>query len=147
MTGEPSTIDIRVRRAQPADLPFIMRSWLESYGRGSPHTVLIPKLEFFPGHREIIDELLARDGCQLLVACDNEDHQVLLGFICTELTDICHYAYVKKTFRRLGIAGMLAAVAGLVNPIKASHWSYDAARVSSSSKIYKIIFNPYKIRG
>ncbi len=131
----------RYRLAGADDLPFIMRSWLESYGRGSPHTVLIPKPMFFAGHRKVVEALLRDPSCQTWVACDAEDPSILLGFISGEPPTHAHYVYVKRAFRRQGIARGLADALGLRGEILASHWTYDAQRLDLHTR--SLLFNPY----
>jgi hypothetical protein len=89
MTDAP----FRIRDARPSDRAFVSHAWVESY-----RARLMSKVE------KEISKLV--HGSRVLVACDNSDDDLLLGFV--SMSDrALHYAYVKEPLRGEGIARAL----------------------------------------
>lgn len=84
------------------DLPFIYNSWLKDY-RGSDFAKFINDKDFFTYHHILIEEIIKRPSSDILIACDPEDSNVIYGWVCVEAQTTLHYAYVKASFRGLGI--------------------------------------------
>lgn len=105
-----------IRTMTEADKAFVLDAWL----RSSAELPWLDKVEddgHLEGFGQVVCALSKRD--QVLVACDDEDHDVLHGFVafdpCSDTSEGCvDYVYVKRGMRRLGVCRDLleAASAG-----------------------------------
>lgn len=105
---ETQKLPIRIRAATEEDVSFIFNSWLKSY-RDSQFAKQITNTIYFAQQHKLIEKLL--ETCQVFVACNSTNPGDLYGYICFEKVDsiyVLHYIYVKHTYRKLGIAKMLA---------------------------------------
>ena len=96
-----------IRQARVSDIQFLTSSWLKSY-RNAAAVRGVPNSVYFFYHHKLLEELLSR--CTVLIYCYPDNQDQILGYVCAEVFDsalVVHYAYVKKTFRRLGIAKAL----------------------------------------
>lgn len=129
------------------DLAFLYDSWLESYRR-SDFARRVKKENYFVWHRLMIDQALKRPSTTVYVANYKGEEDVILGYMVTELLNgerrIVHYAYVKKPFRRQGLASLLFQVAEVQSPFIITHWTWDADPIIES-KISKITYDPYRV--
>jgi len=133
---------IRIRKAEASDVGFIFSSWLKSY-RDSFFAQNITTTIFYSEHHKVIERLLK--GCDVYVACNDNDVSELYGFICGERIEglfVLHYVYVKQMYRSLGIATML------LNTY--SHDSSTAALYTHHNKVsqklaakYNLVHSPY----
>jgi GNAT superfamily N-acetyltransferase len=99
---------IEFRPVQPADVRFVVDSWLRSY-RMSPWAGVIPNHRWFDVMHESVSELLAR-GAKLLVACNKDAPDQILGWVCHEKVrggTCIHFVYTKEIVRRRGVASEL----------------------------------------
>lgn len=101
---------LQIRPATASDLPFILDSWCRSF-RDSPYAGVIRNDDFHRVQRSTIAGLLGR-GARVLVAAEPTTGRIL-GWLAHEGTELLHYAYVKRPFRRLGVARRLLEAAGL----------------------------------
>lgn len=101
----------KIRPSTKEDVSFVMDSWLRSF-RKSPYSGVVPRNLYVQVYSECIRQLLAR-GARLMVACNPEAPEQILGFICYESPGVLHYVYVKELYRDSGIAKSLVAYAGL----------------------------------
>ena len=102
MTNQPT-----FRAAGVEDIAFLTNSWLESY-RHAPSVRGVPNKVYYYYHHKLLEELLTR--CTVLICCYPDNPNQILGYVCAELYDtalVIHYVYVKKTFRKFGIAKSL----------------------------------------
>lgn len=131
-----TNIPITLRPAVDSDLSFFFSSTLQSYFYSSP-TIrgLLPSV-YYPAHKALLYKLLARS--KLEMACSAEDLNIILGFALTEGLDV-HYMYVKRAFRRFGIARELLRNIGY--SFQASHWTDDLNAIARHKP--GIVFNPY----
>lgn len=106
MTSEWTT-----RPAKPEDLNFIYSSWQKSYQCDSYFGNSARKSIFFENYPSIVDSILARPNVDVVVACLNDNPNVILGYLVFELENILHYCFVKECWRRAGIARGLVAAA------------------------------------
>ncbi len=96
------TDPIRLRPGAPGDIPFVMRTWLDSY-RHSAWARQLGEL-YYPTHRLIVEAILKRG--RLLVACAAADEDTIAGWACTE-ADVIHFVFVKPDCRGAGLARRL----------------------------------------
>jgi hypothetical protein len=103
--------EVLYRAATPADVPFILDSWMKSW-RKSPWAGTLPNNRFFAITRESIEQLIAR-GSTFEVASSHTKPDHILGWICHELTTdseprtVIHYLYVKDPYLKSNIARTL----------------------------------------
>ncbi len=117
------TAAFAIRAGRPADHPFVFARWVRSY-EGSRWADAMPLPLFQEGHHRLIAALLAREGVRLLVACDPQDENTILGWAVLE-PGVLHYVFVKEGVRRLGIG--TALIASLSRPFRYSHQTDDFA--------------------
>jgi len=133
------------RNATPEDLPFVLNSWVESYGVGSPMTVHIPKSIFYPAQRMMIMRLM-RDLHDLRIACLADDPAVIVGFIMARHRNVLDYIYVKEHFRRMGVARAMVADLGIdMNDCLCTHHTYKS--IMLAPKWRGLQYNPYLLFG
>ena len=132
------------------ELGFVYDSWTRAVARdsiwhpnvgkrGVARTPVPPSLSLHY-HDITLKKLLPK--CTLLSACDPDDVDVILGYICFE-PDVLHFVYVKGGFRRMGIGGRLLGVAGidLSGDIVVSHRTEHLFKCWSG---VKWLWNPYR---
>lgn len=99
-----------VRRADADDAAFVFSYWLRDYYEHSAFAKGIDKTLFMHLHHLLLERIIARSVIHIV--CDVEDPSVCYGFICAE-GPVLHYIFVKRRFRRLGLARRLLREAGL----------------------------------
>lgn len=92
------------RGAGYADEAFVYATWLRSLYYGNSTFRKIDKDRFFKTYPNVIKALLTRSNVD--VVCLEDDPEVLLGYAVYE-GEALHFLYVKKAWRKLGIARML----------------------------------------
>ena len=120
---------ILVREAKATDESFIYATWLRSY-RNSEFARHQENDKYYWRQHDLIEKLMK--GNQVNVAVIDESPDVVLGWACGR-NGLLHYSYVKKAFRRLGIAKKLVTPwnAGayshrtLMAPLLMKHALYD----------------------
>ena len=100
-----------IRRASGEDAAFVFAYWLQDYFERSRFAKGISKTDFMRFHHLVLERVIARSV--VYVACDTEAPEVAYGFIVVEGDATLHYLYVKRRFRRQGVAAALMAAAGL----------------------------------
>lgn len=137
--------EVEVRQGCEADIPFIFSTWLRSYRDNSFFAKRIKNSIFFDGHHKVIEHLLQKPGLQVLVAHAGSDANTIFGYLVTEpAAKVVHFAYVKKSFRRLGIAKALLDHFGAdLNECQFTHWTFDLDSILP--KFPLITYNPYAL--
>ena len=134
---------IEVREAKLEDLPFIYSTWLRSYRHASQFAKKLTNETFYEMHHKVIDAFIARGGLVFVAHPPNEPG-VILGYICVEPNQpLVQYIYVKKAFRRMGIAKKLYTERNMQNNVVFTHWTTDTDWIIK--KLTKFIYNPYLI--
>lgn len=160
--------NITFRNPTPSDLNFIRSSWRNSFADGPwcnhPKTnVPLEGIVEYRGkpvfqearhllqsvydmeHEEIMSRLIIHSmhnyGIKLAVKDD-----VILGWACTDGSDVVHFIYVKKDFRRQGLASLLLKELGFSadKPTAFTH----RTRVSDNlchrnGPLHSWFYNPY----
>lgn len=96
--------NVTIRAAQESDLPFIFSTWLKGLYHGNEFFSLINKEAYFSNYHAVVTQILMRSTVQ--VACLIEDPDVVLGYSVSKGGTL-HWVFVKKAWRKLGIAKML----------------------------------------
>lgn len=135
-------LPIRIRAATEEDTSFIFNSWLKSF-RDSAFAKQITNTIYFAQQHKLIEDLLK--SCQVFVACSASNPGELYGYICCEQVDgiyVFHYVYVKHTYRKLGIAKMLAYHTDFCEEM-ASMYTHAAKNSEYLAGRFKVIYCPY----
>lgn len=125
----------------PGELGFIFDSWLRSQWHAEAKRRLDPEV-FYPAQRKRIGKCLERSS--VLIAMSPAAPDEALGYAVHESMlggTILHWLYVKKPFRRLGIARCLLDLAQRTGPASLSHSHKGDAR--SKRLLRRSTFNPY----
>lgn len=122
-------MEVTIRPMAEEDYNFVIQSWLKSYKHNSYFCKRIRDNIYYKYHHQVITRILARDNCKVLIAADPEDSKVILGYLVYESfqgKELVHYAYIKTSFRGLGIGGALLR-SSTINPFESlfSHWTKD----------------------
>lgn len=108
-----SATPFHIRAGTPADVAFVLGNWLNNHRRESPWAHRVTDDVYFGEYRPIIVALVQQS--QVLVA--HADDGSLLGEIVfqpeTPMGPACHWVYVLKPFRKLGIGRALLEASGL----------------------------------
>jgi hypothetical protein len=136
----------KVRPAYLEDVPFIFATWLRSYRHSSTFAKKISNEIYYSRHHLVIDLILKREGSKVLVAHPEEDPDIILGYVVTEVqadgAEVVHYTYVKKSFRRMGIAEGLWKELDKSKDYAFTHYTTDAEWLT---KKYNLTYDPYRI--
>ncbi len=133
---------IYLRDATEADVGFIFNSWLKSF-RSSNFCKYVDNSIYFQGHHTVVEKLLKRSTTK--IACDPAKPEEIYGYITYETIDgiFClHYAYVKHTFRNLGIFKSLLAASGFTSDSAGIH-SHSTNVCANWGAKFKLIYHPY----
>lgn len=140
---------ILVRKAVQSDVAFIQATWLRSFRSGAM-VRHVPNRLYYAYHHLILDELLPK--AIILIACDEEDPDTILGYIVAELVDtalVIHFMYVKKPFRLFGIARRLVEL--LIKSeqppaVMYTHYTSVIGHIRGDNKDHEVtkwVYNPY----
>lgn len=119
------------------DRPFLFSSWLHSYFDSDATQGVNPRM-YYEGQHRLIESVLAA-GAEVRLAVSKDDPDTIIGWLCLSEGWV-HYAYVKQTFRRSGIAKALLGDPGPIEGFTQrtqickrlqipSHWKYDPYRI------------------
>jgi hypothetical protein len=135
--------NIEIREANLDDLPFIYSTWLRSYRYASQFAKKLSNAIFYEMHHKVIDGFISRGG-RVSVAHPVGEPGVILGYICVEANQpLIQYVYVKKSFRKLGIAKSLYNAQKIPSEAIFTHWTSDTDWIIK--KINTLTYNPYLI--
>jgi GNAT superfamily N-acetyltransferase len=137
-----------LRAGVDGDRPFVFRSWINSH-RESALARSMRAYDHDHGLHGLIVELLERRGARLVVACATEAPSVILGWAVVTDPDALHYVFVKRPFRRQGIASALLGDIPTIrdgrDELRFSHMTADFAPLSRAHPRWA--FNPYAAIG
>lgn len=133
---------IRLRPATESDVPFIFNSWLRC-NRHSTNTRGCENPVYFAQHHKLIEGLCKK--AEIFIACNEQDVSQIYGYICYERVEgllVVHWIYTKESFRKLGIAKMMADKAGF-KADEAVLYTHRTFISEALEKKYIMVFNPY----
>lgn len=132
---------IEIRPAKLDDLSFIYSTWLRSYRHSSQFAKKLTNEVYYEMHHKVIDGFILRGGIVLIAHAKGEP-EVILGYLCMEPNgSIIQYIYVKKAFRKMGIAKALFEYTKLPENTIFTHWTTDTNWILK--KLTHLIYNPY----
>jgi hypothetical protein len=98
---------IHFRAAEHTDVSFIFSSWLKS-NRNSTQYRELQNPVYYAQHHVMVEGLMQSSA--IIVAANPEDHTQIYGYLCFERIEgypVVHFAYVKDSFRNLGMLRLL----------------------------------------
>lgn len=142
-------LPIVMRPATADDLAFFFATALQSYFYSSSNNRHIIPSVFFIEHKAIFEKILKRQSAALSIACLEEDPAVIIGFILAEsLRNTLHYIYVKRPFRRFGVARKMLESAEIdIARCNATHWTNDFSAIMRKKCYNSLVYNPYLLVG
>lgn len=146
---EQLPIVIRPSTNSGEDFAFIYNTWVQSF-RNQIDNKWQDYQHYKAKQSLIIQSILKRtNSTKVLLASYADDPDTYLGWICYEqLTKfkVVHYMYVKKIYKRNGIAKMLLTRAGfkIDKPIPCSHATYILDKVADK---YQVLYLPELKKG
>lgn len=147
MDGLNNAVSLTYRAAEQGDIGFILNSWMKS------HRTWVGRMNneaYFSGQQALIAAL--SEISQIVICCDATPKMrtFVLGYVCGEMdvatdTLILHYIYVKKGYRRAGIArDLLTAIGrGPRTKIIATHWT---CLVRDKGTAYNMEYSDYPLK-
>lgn len=98
--------EIIVRPFKAEDKAFIMATWLKGQYYGNVWFSEISKKDYNVQYATFIEQVLARPGTKVNIACLRDDTEVILGYSVLSPATL-HWCYVKEPWRGRGIARLL----------------------------------------
>jgi len=135
--------EIEVRAAYLEDVPFIFATLLRSYRHASTFARKISNDVFYKYHHMFLDSCLKRANSTVMIAHPKGELNVILGYVLSETRpegDLVHYTYVKRSFRRLGVARALWATLSKDKQYTITHFTVDADWIV---KKFDVVYTPY----
>ncbi len=134
-------IDVEVRSYTKSDVPFIFATWLRAY-RASEFARRVSSSVYFEEQHKVIERILKLSA--VLVAHPSGDKETILGYLVIDF-DVpkLHFVYVKKPFRRFGVARRLFCELQPLEKLLYTHSTEDAKFIL---KMYPAaVYNPYAV--
>jgi hypothetical protein len=103
----------------------------------------VPTPIYYSAHHKVIERLLQQS--QVLVACSVSDPTQLFGYLVHQNVQdlpVVHYAYVKHSFRKMGIMRLLLSEASIGTKGFYTHFTHIAPSLCK-----EFIHNPYLAYG
>lgn len=139
----PINLPIMIRTAMPEEHNFIYNSFIKS-GYRSRTMEIIPREIYTLNQHDIITHLLAR--CEVIVAHQYDAPENLFGYLIYQKVDgvfVIHYAYVKQTFRNLGVFSSLLKAAKYYHTMTAGFYTHSTKAMQHIEQKFNLIYNPY----
>tara|TARA_Y100001938_G_C8079006_1_gene427906 strand:- start:1312 stop:1761 length:450 start_codon:yes stop_codon:yes gene_type:complete len=118
-----------IRDIQPIDEDFVYHSWLRS--------VKCPTRMVQDMTRRVIDHVVERRDVEIFCPDDDPDH--IIGWLAhgqLEDTNLIHFMFVKKDFRKNGIANDLVrhVYPDLTSALFCTYWSFHMQELNARRK-------------
>lgn len=137
----------RLRLNTKSDEPSIYSDWLRSARKSRTYAGVKSQVFYFWQHL-VIEQLLADPSVTWLIASSLVDPTKIYGWLCGQRADtlagdqaVIHYLYVKRLYRRVGIAShMLTQFSGSAPALVVTSMT-DSGRELLGDRTF--VFNPY----
>ena len=140
--SKKAELPIWIRKANQEDVNFIFNSWLKSF-RGSLFAKPLNNTVYFTEHHKILERIAKTS--EILIACNKDDPTQIYGYICAERVEgifVLHYAYIKHTYRSMGIAKILLS-AFERDPEEAGCYTHHTRSAERLAPKFNLIYHPY----
>lgn len=134
----------QIRKFKETDRDFITKSLLFSFMNGSKEIQRINRDSYMQSHNIIANTIINR--CFCLISCDQEDPDLIYGFILFEHMpkfDILHYVYIRKPFRKNKIASELISSVKNSKQLALTHLTDEFKPARLKKYWEKVIYDPY----
>ena len=119
------------RPMDDSSLGYVISTWERSL---RPEYMDAENVDFGRAVRKRINQLIL-DGATFTLAVKPDDPNAIIGWICFDAHQV-HYVYVRNTYRRVGVARRLVALAGVpTTPISATHLTKSARDIRATHPI------------
>jgi len=129
---------VNLREMNADETNFILSSWLKSLRAHSVYFGAVPDQIYYEAHGESIKATL--ECSNVLVVTPRDSPDIVVGYLVYENRSdkyvILHYCYVKNSFRRMGIAKLLANQVIDDRPVYVTH-------LTNKIQMKDLRFNPY----
>lgn len=130
-----------IRESSINDRNFVLKSFLMAVYYGDTWFSKIPKRIFMDNYKKVAAALFDGPRTKIYVACLPEDPDTILGYSILSLDhEIIHFVYVKKIWRKYGIARKLVPP----NPKYVSHLTSEGSTLLSKFS-NEVLFNPFSV--
>jgi hypothetical protein len=83
---------MKIRPVAESDMPFIYSTWLRGLYYGSDYWGAMQKDKFFKMYQQILQHILGKATTSVTVACDDQDPDVILGYLVRE-DSVVHWVH------------------------------------------------------
>lgn len=142
-TTQEKALPLRIRHAIDSDVPFIFNSWLKSFRETGTLCRGVNNVIYFAGHHKLIQKIVQRS--MTYVAYSAEDPMQTYGYIVGEFIQnvfVLHFAYVKHSFRKFGIAKLLLEQFN-IEPGTMRCYTHQTRTAEKLAPRYEMIYHPY----
>lgn len=139
------TKDILLRGVTQEDWAYLYATWLKHYKFSSDFAKRIPHSIFFHKHHLLIGSILRKKETVTLIAYPKDSPEIIVGYITYEKPStrpVIHFIYVKRAFRKMGVARELIEVLDLSRGVF-THWTEDTDWIVR--KVPSLQYDPYSI--
>lgn len=130
---------VEYREYRPSDKNLIYSTFLRGLYYGESWFTLIPKNVFMENYHKALEFILSRDTTRVVVACESDNSDKVLGYSILGDNDVLHWVFVKKPHRGQGIAK------GLVPPTTKTVTHLTRTGISLLVK-KNLQFNPFAVK-
>lgn len=135
--------EVTLRPMREEDRNYVFSSWLDCFFLESSSTRHILKSVFYPEYQKVIERILESPRTEVTIANLGDDPMLILGFL-VHAEPLIHFCYVRKRFRRLGIAKtMIQALKSPTDTLVYTHRTFGLDPLLP--KLQPMTYNPYRI--
>ncbi len=126
-------LEIRIRAPIEGDWAFISDSYRKSYREQYPW---VSTQDLYQETTRRLAKYRSSKDTRFLVACDPEDSEFILGWVCLGRRNLVHYLFVKQAFRGAKVAKRLCGTPqGHVFIV--THWSRACEKINRAGPILR----------
>ena len=137
-------IPICYRALHLCDIDLVVKRWMAHIRKLHPFSEM--SKEEFDDHKELLARLITR--APPIIACEPEHPEQAFGWICGEHVGkkaVLHFVYVRKTWRRLGLATQLMKITFPALGKETVYITHPSRSLSYHRDRWMLKFNPYMV--
>ncbi len=120
------SLDFIIRPYTATDRALVADSWLNSLRAGTEESKVADWQAFKAQKNAMIDRVLDDARTTVQIAAPKDDELTIYGYLVGRAPAVMHMLFVKKPFRRQGVATRLLAVAGVkLDEAVCTQWTAD----------------------